>query len=160
MWSEQVRAKLFDALIVLFSFVVVHFEMDTGTQPFRGERSGIILESILNRAPVPPVRLNPSLPAELEGIINKCLEKDRNLRYQHASEIRTDLQRLKRDTESHRGAAIATTPAVAIPAAARWKAIVPVAAGVLAIILAGYSYFHRTLLATPKLTDKDTIVLA
>ena len=67
--------------------------------PFRGESSGIIFDSILNRAPVPPVRLNPDLPADLERIINKCLEKDRNLRYQHASEIRTDLQRLKRDTE-------------------------------------------------------------
>ncbi len=153
MSPEQVRAKDLDARTDLFSFGVVLYEMATGTQPFRGESSGTIFESILNRPPVPPVRLNPDLPPELEGIINKCLEKDRNLRYQHASEIRTDLQRLKRDTESHH------LPA-AIPIAARWKAIVPTAAAALAIIFAGYFYFHRPLQATPKLTDKDTIVLA
>ena len=76
--------------------------MVTGTRPFRGESTGIILESILNRAPVAPVRLNPDMPAELEHIIDKCLEKDRQLRYQHAGEIRTDLQRLKRDADSGR----------------------------------------------------------
>jgi len=153
MSPEQVRAKDLDARTDLFSFGVVLYEMATGTQPFRGESSGTIFESILNRAPVPPVRLNPDLPLELEDIINKCLEKDRNLRYQHASEIRTDLQRLKRDTESHRVAA-------AVPIAARWKALVPAAAAVLAIVVAGYFYLHRPLQATPKLTDKDTIVLA
>jgi eukaryotic-like serine/threonine-protein kinase len=153
MSPEQVRAKDLDARTDLFSFGVVLYEMATGTQPFRGESSGTIFESILNRAPVPLVRLNPDLPLELEAIVNKCLEKDRNLRYQHASEIRTDLQRLKRDTESHR---VAPT----IPIAARRKAIIPIAAAVLAIVLASYFYFHRRLQATPKLTDKDTIVLA
>ena len=74
--------------------------------PFRGDTSGVIFESILNRAPVPPIRLNPDLPAELERIVTKCLEKDQNLRYQHASDIRTDLQRLKRDTNSARTSAV------------------------------------------------------
>lgn len=75
--------------------------MCTGTLPFQGESSGVIFESILNRVPVPPVRLNPDVPVELERVIDKSLEKDRNLRYQHTSEIRTDLKRLKRDTSAH-----------------------------------------------------------
>jgi serine/threonine protein kinase len=102
MSPEQVRTKELDARTDLFSFGAVLYEMTTGTLPFRGESTGLVFESILNRAPVPAVRLNPDLPPKLEDIINKCLEKDRNLRYQHASEIRTDLQRLKRDTESSR----------------------------------------------------------
>src|SRR6266853_2115593 len=105
MSPEQVRAKELDARSDLFSFGAVLYEMCTGTLPFRGESSGVIFKAILNRAPLPPVRLNPDLPAELERIVMKCLEKDRNLRYQHASDVRTDMQRLKRDTDSGRSPA-------------------------------------------------------
>ncbi len=109
MSPEQVRGEELDTRTDLFSFGVVLYEMATGALPFHGESMGVIFDSILNRIHVSPVRLNPDLPADLERIINKCLEKDRRLRYQHASDIRTDLQRLKRDTESGlAGAAIDT----------------------------------------------------
>jgi serine/threonine protein kinase/tetratricopeptide (TPR) repeat protein len=151
MSPEQVRAKPLDARTDLFSFGVVLYEMATGTLPFRGESSGTIFESILNRAPVPPVRLNPDVPPELERIILKCLEKDRDLRYQSAAEVRADLQRLKRDSGS------LNLSVVSAPRS-RW----PLIAGVAALILiaaagAGYFFLHRR---APKLTEKDTIVLA
>ena len=151
MSPEQVRGEPLDARTDLFSFGVVLYEMATGELPFRGATQGVVFDSILNRAPVPAAGVNPDVPAELERIINKCLEKDRNRRYQHASEIRTDLQRLKRDSTSGRATASAKPEATKY-----WKAIVPAGVAVLALLAAGYFYLHRT----PKLTDKDTIVLA
>ena len=100
MSPEQVRTRELDTRTDLFSFGAVLYEMATGTLPFRGESTGVIFESILSRNPLSPARLNPDLAPKLEEIINKCLEKDRNLRYQHASDVRTDLQRLKRERDS------------------------------------------------------------
>ena len=103
MSPEQVRAKELDSRTDLFSFGAVLYEMATGTMPFRGESTGVIFDGIMNRAPLPPLRLNPDMPPDLERIINRALEKDREHRYQHASDIRSELQRLKRDTAWSRG---------------------------------------------------------
>jgi TolB-like protein/predicted Ser/Thr protein kinase len=113
MSPEQVRGRELDARSDLFSFGAVLYEMTTGDVPFHGESSAVICEAIMNRAPVPPVRLNHDVPARLEEIINKALEKDNNLRYQHASEMRSDLQRLKRDTDSGRGRLLVDSGSVA-----------------------------------------------
>jgi eukaryotic-like serine/threonine-protein kinase len=158
MSPEQVKGRELDARTDLFSFGAVLYEMATGTLPFRGDTSALIFDSILNREPTAPVRLNPDTPTKLEDIINKCLEKDRSLRYQHASEIRTDLQRLKRDTEStwlragHVGTAVVGHPD-------RAKVGSYVAAAVICAVLLAAGLYYRSG-RSYSLTDKDTIVLA
>jgi eukaryotic-like serine/threonine-protein kinase len=152
MSPEQARAKELDARSDLFSFGAVLYEMATGVLPFRGESSAVIFKAILDGKPASAARLNPDLPADLERIIDKALEKDRDLRYQSAAEMRSDLQRLKRDTESMK------IPATAKAPARRWPWIAGAAVLIL-IVAAGVAYFSQHKHA-PKLTDKDTIVLA
>jgi serine/threonine protein kinase/Flp pilus assembly protein TadD len=164
MSPEQARAKDLDARTDLFSFGAVLYEMATGQLPFQGESTATIFDAILNRAPVTPVRLNPNLALEFERIINKALEKDRNLRYQHASDIRTDLQRLKRDTDSGRSASVISDTAKAPKDAASvtkkklWKIVVPTSILFLAGLVAGWLHYRSQ--PANGLTDKDTIVLA
>jgi eukaryotic-like serine/threonine-protein kinase len=165
MSPEQVRARELDSRTDLFSFGAVLYEMATGDVPFHGESSAVICEAIMNRAPVPPVRLNRDVPARLEDVISKALEKDRNLRYQHASEMRSDLQRLKRDTESGRilPAVVSESPQVDAPVARESSGRQSVAinqgsmptpqrkvsgpaflgmAGALVIVIAAIAYFY------------------
>jgi serine/threonine protein kinase/tetratricopeptide (TPR) repeat protein len=139
MSPEQVRGKELDARTDLFSFGAVLYEMATGTLPFRGESSGVIFDSILNRTLPSVVRLNPDVPPELERIVGKCLEKDWNLRYQHASEIRADLQRLKRDTESGK----AVSSGTAMPRWSRRTMLIGAAgfAFVIAVVALAAFYF-------------------
>ena len=162
MSPEQARAKDLDSRTDLFSFGAVLYEMATGQLPFRGDSTATIFDAILNRAPLPLLRLNPDLPPKLEDIINKALEKDRNLRYQHASDIRTDLQRLKRDSESGRSSAVSSgAVAVAEAPAGRgaklWKIGVPVLL-VASLVAGGFSY--RSHQHSKRLSERDTIVLA
>ena len=150
--------SVFTAAWHLFLFGVVLYESVTGVQPFRGETPGVIAETILNRTPVAPVRLNPDLPAKLEEVISKALEKDKKLRYQSAAEMRTDLQRLKRDSDSGRAAATVTEFGLK-PArnATQWAALTGATILVIGLALAGWLFFSRKAHA---LTKKDTIVLA
>jgi len=159
MSPEQVRGEELDARTDLFSFGVVLYEMVTGVLPFRGETTGVIANAILVRAPVPPVRLNPDLPSKLEEIINKALDKDKKLRYQNAPDIRTDLQRLKRDSGSGQGA-VATADSALKPALKSTRFRLAVAATTILVIglaMGGWLFFSREAHA---LTNKDTIVLA
>ena len=160
MSPEQVRGEELDARTDLFSFGVVLYEMITGVMPFRGQTTGVIAEAILNRTPVAPVRLNPDLSTKFEEVINKALEKDRKLRYQSAAEIRTDLQRLKRDSESVRAPA-ATALAESKPAAKstrfRWASVTGVTLLVIGLAIGAWLFFSRKAHA---LTDKDTVILA
>ena len=158
MSPEQIRGEELDARTDLFSFGVVLYEMATGNLPFRGESNAELFASILNRPPVPAVRLNPDLPVELERIIGKCLEKDRTLRCQSAAEIVTDLRRLKRDTESA-VIAVSATPAEPQRFSLSRKALI-LAVVAIGLAIAGFFYFRGTAGTALKLTDRDTIVLA
>ena len=184
MSPEQVRAKELDARTDLFSFGVVLYEMATGRMPFRGDTAGVITEAILNRAPVAPVRLNPDIPSKLEDIIKKAMEKDCNLRYQTASDMRTDLQRLRRDTQSGRVPAMEAEEEELVPPPAssgprtsakgpasvsqagvaskrrysRWKLLLPLAVLLSFGLAASWAYLRSR--SSANITAKDTLLLA
>jgi eukaryotic-like serine/threonine-protein kinase len=163
MSPEQVRAKELDARTDLFSFGAVLYEMATGTLPFHGETSGLIFNAILTSDPPPAIRFNREIPPKLEDIISRALEKDRELRYQNANEMRAELQRLKRDTETGRVSAAGSAPMRAVrdgeaadSKRTLWKIAIPSVIVLFALVAGGV---YRSRRAKP-LTDKDTVVLA
>jgi Tol biopolymer transport system component/predicted Ser/Thr protein kinase len=149
MSPEQIKGKDLDARTDLFSFGAVLYQMATEQLPFRGNTSGLMFHAILERPPVPPVRINPEVPPKLEEIINKCLEKDRELRYQVAAELRADLKRLKRDTDSGLSAATASAVAVREPSLQKWRWVALVA-GAIAIATAILVYLFTRPLPAPR----------
>ncbi|CAN5880539.1 hypothetical protein BH18ACI5_BH18ACI5_10760 [soil metagenome] len=156
MSPEQLRGELVDARSDLFSFGLVLYEMATGQPAFPGATTSVIAAAILHTDPPAPRAIRPDLPEQLDSVIVKAIDKDRELRYQHASDVRADLQRLKRDTSSARVSGVGG--AASLPAGRpRWKIVVPAVAAVVALLAgAGYVYFRPA----PALTDRDTIVLA
>ncbi len=159
MSPEQARGKDLDARTDLFSFGAVLYEMATGAVPFRGDTSAVIFDAILNRPPAPPLRLNPDLPLQFEGILNKLLEKDRDLRYQSAADVRSDLKRLKRDSES--GAILAATSSSSsirrIPAPMRKLPVWLIPALIVVLVAAGIGFVF--LKRGHALTEKDSILI-
>jgi eukaryotic-like serine/threonine-protein kinase len=157
MSPEQARGEELDGRTDLFSFGAVLYEMATGQMAFPGKSAAVIHDAILNRTPVPASQVNQGLPPKLDEVVGKALEKDRKLRHQSAADIRTDLQRLKRDTESAKvQASTSTVVGAGTQRTIRWRLIIPAAAAMVALAGGGYFHFHRT----PKLTNKDTIILA
>jgi len=148
MSPEQVRAKELDARTDLFSFGVVLYEMATGTLPFRGESTGMIFDGIMNRAPAPALRLNPALPAEFERVLEKSLEKDRGLRYQSATELRADLRRIQRASDSARTAAV-DTQTQARPRSKRGVMFAVAAALALLVAIGGIAWYEKHSPAQP-----------
>jgi serine/threonine protein kinase/tetratricopeptide (TPR) repeat protein len=158
MSPEQARGRAVDARSDIFSFGSVLYEMATGHAPFSGSGNTEIFDGILNKLPVPPVRINPEIPPELERSILKCLEKDPKLRYQHAADLRSDLERLKRDTESGRSVGASQAVATSAKGGRRRYLWIGAAVVVLAAAAAGaYFYLQPT---APKLTSKDSVILA
>jgi eukaryotic-like serine/threonine-protein kinase len=160
MSPEQVRGEELDSRTDIFSFGLVLYEMVTGQQAFKGHAAGVITDGILNRSPAEIARVNPEIPVELERVIDKALEKDRNLRYQHASDLRTDLHRLKRTAESSPANTSLTKTGLQPapkPPWLRWRVVAPVATLVTCLAVGGWLFFSRK---GPMLTEKDTVVLA